>query len=147
MQMERRKFLESACRACLLAGAGLLISDLTACNTSSKITQLPISQNTISLPVTSFLNDPIQIVRPDGWLYDIAVRKTGTKQYEALLMQCTHQQNQLIRGSGAYICTLHGSQFSLDGQVKKGPAELPLTKYSTRIDQGQLIIQLKTSTR
>ena len=25
MQMERRKFLESACKACLLVGAGLLI--------------------------------------------------------------------------------------------------------------------------
>ncbi len=143
MNMERRKFLESACKACLLAGAGILIADLTACSPPMKITQLPITQNTVLLPAASFTNAPLQIIRPEGWLYNIAVRKMAPDQYEALLLQCTHQQNQLLVQSNGYKCTLHGSQFGINGQVEKGPAESPLKKYITRVNQDQLVIQLE----
>ena len=143
MQIERRKFLESACKACLLAGAGFLISDLSACSPSAKIIKLPVSQNSVRLPVTSFANETMQIVRPEGWFYDIAVRKTSEDQYEALLLECTHQQNQLIVNPNGFKCNLHGSQFNLNGQVTKGPAERPLKKFETSLDQGQLVISLK----
>jgi Rieske Fe-S protein len=144
MQIERRKFLESACKACLLAGAGFLITDLTACSPSANIIKLPIIQNSVQLPLADFAKDSMQIVRPEGWFYDIAVRKTATDQYEALLLECTHQQNQLILHSNGFKCTLHGSQFNLEGQVVKGPAELSLKQFRTSIDQGHLVIQLKS---
>jgi len=144
MQIERRKFLGSACKLCLLAGAGFLISDLTACSPSTKVLKLPVVQDTVRLPLTGFSKESMQILRPDGWLYDIAVRKTSPDQYEALLLECTHLQNQLIVDPNGFKCTLHGSQFDLNGQVVKGPAEIPLKKYSTHVDQGQLVIQLKS---
>jgi Rieske Fe-S protein len=144
MQLERRKFLTSACKACLLAGAGFFISDLTACGPSAKIIQLPIIQDTVRFPVTSFATESIQLIRPSGWYFDIAVRKTGTNQFEALLLECTHQQNQLIASDNGYKCNLHGSQFNLDGQVVKGPAERSLKHFSTSLDQGQVVIQLKS---
>lgn len=144
MQIERRKFLTTACRACLFAGAGFLIADLVACNTSSKITQLPITQDSVRLPVSSFATGSIQIVRPAGWYYDIAVRKTETDQYEALLLECTHQQNQLIANPNGYSCALHGSRFNLNGQVMKGPAERALKQFSTTLDRDQVVIQLKS---
>jgi Rieske Fe-S protein len=59
-------------------------------------------------------------------------------------MECTHQQNQLIAIPNGFKCNLHGSQFNLEGQVVKGPAERPLKKYKTSMDQGQLVIQLKS---
>src|ERR1700682_4669897 len=144
MQIERRKFLESACRACLLAGVGFLISDLTACSPSVKVIKLPITQNAIRLPLSAFVTESLLIVRPEGWLYNIAVRKISTDQYEALLLECTHQQNQLIANSNGFRCTLHGSQFNLNGQVIKGPAERPLKKFNTRLEQDQLLIQLRS---
>src|ERR1700693_1893116 len=144
MQIERRKFLSSACKACLFAGAGFLISDLTACTTSSKIIHLPITQDSVRFPIIAFATELIQLIRPEGWYYDIAVRKTGTDQFDALLMKCTHQQNQLIMISNGYKCNLHGSQFNLSGQVVKGPAEHALKRFSTSLDQGQLVIQLKS---
>jgi Rieske Fe-S protein len=144
MQIERRKFLTSACKACLLAGAGFLVADLTACSPSTKIIRLPVNQNSVSVPITAFAQAPILIVRPEGWLYDIAVRKTATDQYEALLLQCTHQQNQLMVNSNGYKCALHGSQFNLDGMVVKGPAERALRKFTASLDQDRLIVQLES---
>jgi len=142
MQIERRKFLESACKACLLAGAGLLISDLTACSPAVKVFHLPISDNTVRLPIIAGSKETIQIVRPQGWLYDIAIHKISPDQYDALLLECTHQRNQLILNGKRFYCTLHGSQFNLNGNVVKGPAERPLKKFSTSLDQEQLVIQL-----
>jgi Rieske Fe-S protein len=144
MQMDRRKFLEKSCKACLLAGAGILISELTACGPTAKVMQLPVTQNAVRMPVTSFLTGQLQIVRPEGWLYNIAVRKTGDEQYEALLLQCTHQQNQLLVNPNGFQCTLHGSLFTKDGRIVKGPAEFPLKSFPTSVEQGQLIIQLKS---
>jgi Rieske Fe-S protein len=144
MQLERRKFLESACKACLFAGAGFLISDLTACSSSVKIIRLPVTQDTVRMPISVFAAEPLQIVRPEGWLYNIAIRKSTADQYEALLMECTHQQNQLLANANGFKCTLHGSQFNINGQVIKGPAERPLKKYSTGLEQDQLVIQLKS---
>lgn len=143
MLIERRKFLESACRACLLVSAGFLISDLSACSPSAKVISLPITQNAIRLPTTAFATEPAQILRPEGWFYDIAVRKTSEDQYEALLLECTHQQNQLMVIPNGFKCELHGSKFNLNGQVIKGPAERPLKKFETSVDQGELIIFLK----
>jgi Rieske Fe-S protein len=144
MQIERRKFLTSACKACLLAGAGFLISDLASCSPSSKVIKLPITENAVRIPVSAFSTEPMQIVRPEGWIYDIAVRKNSTDQYEALLLECTHQQNQLMVNPTSFRCSLHGSEFNLNGQVVKGPAELSLKKFTTLLDQGQVVIKLKS---
>jgi Rieske Fe-S protein len=59
-----------------------------------------------------------------------------------MLLQCTHQHNQLIPAGKGYFCTLHGSTFDQQGNATKGPAELPLKKYQTQIEQGNLIISL-----
>jgi Rieske Fe-S protein len=105
---------------------------------------LPITDNTLRLPISSFTKHSFQIVRPESWIYDIAVRKKADGQFEALLMQCTHQQNQLIAESNGFFCPLHGSRYTIDGQVKKGPSEHPLKKFTTLRDQDELVIELKS---
>lgn len=144
MQIKRRKFLTSACKACLLAGTGFLIADLAACSPLAKVMKLPIAENAVRIPVSAFATEKMQIVRPEGWIYDIAVRKNSTDQYEALLLACTHQQNQLMVNPNGFRCSLHGSEFNLMGQVVKGPAEQSLKKFTTLLDQGQVIIKLKS---
>ena len=125
-------------------GAGFLITDLVACSRTSKVLDLPVADNAIRIPVSSFTSDQFRIVRPIGWFYDIAVRKNASDEYEALLLECTHQQNQLIASQYGFMCVLHGSRFNLDGQVVKGPAERDLKRFITRTDQGHVIIQLKS---
>jgi Rieske Fe-S protein len=144
--MERRQFLTSSCNFCLLAATGYFLSELAACAPSTyKVIKTEIIQDEIRVPIASFINSPLQFLRPKDWVYDIAVQKSSDNSYQALLMQCTHQENQLTPTGNGYTCSLHGSQFSRDGHVKKGPAENPLKQYTTSVNQSQVIIHLNST--
>jgi Rieske Fe-S protein len=144
MNTNRREFIKSSCNACLLAATGALFSELAACSPAARVLKVPVSNNSVQVPLTAFTTGPLVIVRPSGWLYDIAVRKIADGQYDALLLQCTHQQNQLVVNSNGYQCNLHGSQFDQNGKVVKGPAALPLKRFDTTLNSGELIIHFKT---
>lgn len=142
MNTERRKFIKTSCTLCLLAAGGYLFSELAACSPASKVLKVPVSGNSVHIPLSSFATEPLIIVRPSGWYFDIAVRKIEDNTYEALLLQCTHQHNQLVVNPPGYKCNLHGSQFNENGKVVKGPAEMPLKKFNTTLNSNQLIIHL-----
>lgn len=143
--MQRRQFIKNSCNACLLLAAGYILPELTGCTPSKYAiinTASPVN-DIIEVPLAAFTQSALQIVRPKGWYYDIAVQKKNDNTFSSLLLQCTHQDNQLdITGNG-YHCSLHGSVFDKEGKVKKGPAEMPLHQYTTTINQDKLIIHLK----
>ncbi|HEX4850269.1 MAG TPA: Rieske 2Fe-2S domain-containing protein, partial [Puia sp.] len=99
--------------------------------------------NSVQLPVSAFAQSNVQFIRPRGWSYDLVVQKKSNDQYECMLLQCTHQQNQIIPTGNGFVCNLHGSHFDKDGNVVKGPAEIALKKYKTEIEQDKLVIHLK----
>lgn len=141
--MERRKFLKSTCQLCLLGAAGYLLPTLSSCATSkSSVYKTALNGNNITIPLSLFDQTNIQIVRPTGWFYDIAVHKKEDGTFAALLMKCTHMDNQLVLTGSGFSCSLHGSTFSKEGVVQKGPAEHPLQHYTTTIQANQLIITI-----
>ncbi|MBS1916243.1 MAG: Rieske (2Fe-2S) protein [Bacteroidetes bacterium] len=143
--MQRRKFLKSSCNLCMLAASGYLFSELAACSPAAyHVFKTEIVNNHVEIPLTEFAQSSLQFVRPNGWYYDIAVQKKADNSYEALLLQCTHQSNQLVPNGNGYTCSLHGSQFNKDGDVTKGPAEKPLKHYPVTVNQDKLSIQLKS---
>ena len=143
--MDRRKFLKQSCQACLLGVAGIATaSSITACSTSNSVLKLTANNSVVSVPVASFANKKTIIVRTEDAEFDVALHETENKTYKAFVLSCTHHENPLnITGSG-FICTLHGSQYNLDGQVKKGPASKPLKEYQTRINGDAVEILLNT---
>ena len=139
-KLERRDFLKTGCRACLMGAVALTMGNLLeACGTTSKAFSADMNNNQVQVPLTLFAASDFQIISPKHFEYEIAVRKKDN-QYEALLMQCTHQSNQLVRTGSGFLCSLHGSQFDENGNVKKGPAERPLTHLHTEVVQDHLII-------
>ena len=141
--MERRNFLTTSCKICLLGAAGASIVALSGCGAAYPVFKTTVLDKKISIPLEIFTTNNLQIVRPKGWYYDIAVQKTNSG-YTALLLQCTHQENQLeINGKNGYSCSLHGSVFSKEGKVMKGPAEKDLKSYKTLVDDNKLIIMLQ----
>ena len=74
----------------------------------------------------------------------VTSRFCADNSFEALLLQCTHQANQLTPNGNGYTCSLHGSQFDKNGNVTKGPAERTLKHYPVSVGQDKLSIQLKS---
>ncbi|MBS1921231.1 MAG: Rieske (2Fe-2S) protein [Bacteroidetes bacterium] len=143
--MERKEFIRSSCNACLLLAAGYLLPTVAGCVSGYSVFKTSVVNNLVTMPIAMFDKSTLQLVRPKGWLYDIAVEKRTDGSFAALLLQCTHQENQLkIQGNG-FHCSLHGSEFDKNGNVTKGPAERPLQQYKTFVDKDQIIIQILKS--
>jgi len=142
--MERRNFIKTGCRFCLLAAAGsVLPSFLTYANPKNKVYKTGLNENNeLVIPLSLFETGNLQFVRVKKWYYDIAVHKEEDETYTAILMKCTHMDNQLnITGSG-FRCSLHGSEFDKKGEILKGPAEIPLKTYTTITDNDNLLIKI-----
>jgi Rieske Fe-S protein len=71
------------------------------------------------------------------------VTRTSADAFSALTTTCTHQACT-INGYSAPVfqCPCHGSQFSADGAVVRGPATAPLRKYASSFAGDVLTITL-----
>jgi len=142
--MKRKEFIASSCKACMLIAAGYFLPELSGCSPAAySVFKTDIIDKKISMPLSMFDQNTVQFVRPKGWYFDIAVQKNADNSYQALLLQCTHQENQLTPvGKNGFSCSFHGSQFDVNGNVKKGPAEKPPERYNTSIENNNLVIQI-----
>jgi nitrite reductase/ring-hydroxylating ferredoxin subunit len=71
------------------------------------------------------------------------VARTAADAFSALTTTCTHEACT-INGYSAPVfqCPCHGSQFSTEGAVVRGPAAAPLRKYATGFAGDVLTITL-----
>lgn len=141
-QMDRRKFVSKSCSICVAAGAGMLVGSLASCVAVLPVYKATTAGNKISVPVSLFTNADFQLIQPKNLYYNIGLKKEKDGTYTALLLRCTHADNQLIPAGNGFKCTLHGSAFDNEGQVTNGPAERPLKKYPTEVQSDQIIIHL-----
>ena len=130
------------CDTCLVGAAALLLAGINGCAPAYPVFKTTVTGNTIEVPLPLFDLHPMQVVRPKGWQYDIAVQKNADGTFTALLMQCTHLDNQLAPSQNGYHCSLHGSRFNKAGKVIKGPAEAPLKSYPTSTANNHLLISI-----
>jgi Rieske Fe-S protein len=140
--MDRREFVKHSCSLCLAAGAGMLVGSLSGCATLP-VYKAAVANNTVTVPETIFGTTNFQLIQPKNQYYNIGLKKEANGTYTALLLKCTHADNQLTPvGNNGYKCDLHGSTFNNEGQVTAGPAERPLKKYTTEVVSNQIIIHL-----
>jgi Rieske Fe-S protein len=119
----RREFLGDAAR--LAAGAAA-----AACSASHQ--PPPLFESTVD--VASLTTDGATLVTPTPGLdgAPILVVREGARRFHALSMQCTHEGCPVRPPSqGIITCPCHGSQYDLEGRVRRGPAQLPLARYAT----------------
>lgn len=142
--MQRRDFIRSSCTTCLLTATGWMLPALTGCGPAAyQVLSTEEKENRIEIPADAFAKGPLVLVRPHGWFYSVALRKHEDNTYSALLLKCTHQDNQLTASSEGYSCSLHGSTYNKEGRVIKGPAEQALKTFSVTSNANQLIIHTK----
>ena len=143
--MQRRTFIRSSCNSCLLLATGFLMPALSGCGPGAySVFNAAPADDKLIVPTDAFAKGSLVLVRPKGWFYAIALRKKEDSTYSALLLKCTHQDNQLDASSNGFSCSLHGSAFDQDGRVTKGPAERTLTSFPVTTANNALIIHIRS---
>jgi Rieske Fe-S protein len=118
----RREFVARVAR--LVAGAAAV-----GCNGSPG--PPPLFETTID--VSTLTTDGATLVTATPGLdgAPILVVRNGARRFHALSMQCTHEGCPVQPPvHGVITCPCHGSQYDLEGRVRRGPAQLPLARYS-----------------
>lgn len=137
----RRTVLKGAAAVC---GAGLL----SACGGDGETTQ------EVTAPVTSG-GDADGLRASLGQVDDIPVggavassAPDGTKvlltrptedDVQAFSSVCPHEGCTVAPDDGQLSCPCHGSQFELNGDLKRGPARTGLTAFPVRVVDGQVL--------
>jgi Rieske Fe-S protein len=82
------------------------------------------------------------ITKPENSDYPIVVYRFSETNYTALLLRCTHQNNELTMNGDILTCPAHGSEFSNRGEAIQGPAEQKLQTFKVTTDEKYILIQL-----
>ena len=96
-------------------------------------------------------NVPVEMVfrknRLDGWKLSSEkqtawVVKLAGQNVVAFGPQCTHLgcAYHWDERKSEFLCPCHNSVFSIDGKVVSGPAPRPLDRYSSKIENGKLLL-------
>lgn len=141
--MQRREFIKTSCGACLgILGGAALLSALQSCAPLPMLKGEP-ENGVISVPVSSFAAEQsLLMINNPKMDHNILLVKKKDGTYNALYMQCTHQNQDLSANKSGLFCAAHGSAFDLDGNVTQAPADKPLRRFRTEADQTTIKIYL-----
>ncbi len=136
--------MKDTCIAC--AGSSLIaltFTQLTSCS-SFPVYKTSLSQKLVDVPLTSFAESNIVIVRDLQKPFDILLVKKSDVDFNAIYMKCSHRENPVSATKSGLYCAEHGSTFDLDGNVTKEPALEPLKKFKTSLKDNVLTIDLNS---
>jgi cytochrome b6-f complex iron-sulfur subunit len=72
----------------------------------------------------------------------LIVVRTGETTFEATSAICTHRRCSVSWNGAVLRCPCHGSQFTLEGAVVKGPATVALKTYEATFDAATSIVTI-----
>lgn len=72
----------------------------------------------------------------------IHVRRADDGKLSAVLTRCGHRGCQVEPAADRFVCPCHGSEYTFEGAILKGPTELPLTRYRVTSDDSRVYIHL-----
>lgn len=145
--MKRKEFLKICGGSCLaLTGIALLVPGCAPTHYVQAVPQnkrVQVSKSefvTIKKEKSSYRS--YIIVKVEQMAYPLVIYRFSDTSFSALLLQCTHQGNELTVNGNLLSCPAHGSEFGTDGKVLQGPAEQQLTSYSVTTDENNIYLQL-----
>jgi Rieske Fe-S protein len=141
----RREFLEK-CSA-LALGIATAVPCFNGCAiTGFSFYKIKSNDGKIILEVSQFpeLNETGNGIQLDdeNSNEEILLLRKSENEFIALSPVCTHLGCSVRRENSFFRCPCHGSTYSLDGKVIRGPAEKPLTIFHTEFSNGNITIYL-----
>ena len=123
-------------RRSVLIGAALapVVAPLTACG---KADNAPASPPPVPGQVlTAAAGVPVgEAAIVDGTL----ITQPSPGVYKGFIARCTHAGCALALKDGAIECPCHGSRFTLDGAVQRGPATEPLAARPVAVKGAEIV--------
>lgn len=102
-----------------------------------------------ALPENQPVPVTLRVSRSDGYSQVIDrtvvyLVRTGDQDVRALHSTCTHLgcRTSYDRKTKLILCPCHGGVFDVEGHVVSGPPPAPLPSLSTRIEDGQVLVQV-----
>ena len=132
-KLTRRDFLKITTRG-LLAGSGLLGLGMLARFLGYQGDQNPQTEFDLGAVEDFPPGSKTRLEEPPAMLL-----RTGSG-FSALSLTCTHLGCTLAQDGDGYTCPCHGSRFTSDGQVQKGPAAKGLTALRVEVNQAGRVI-------
>jgi nitrite reductase/ring-hydroxylating ferredoxin subunit len=129
--MDRREFL-------LLTGLGLG-GCAAAAVFQGRLEQGRVLVDLDALP-PEFAEKHYALVQAPGLAEPILIHQAGDGTFLALSTRCTHLGCQVRLGRNGPICPCHGSSFSWQGEVLRGPAQKALPRFRTELRERVLEI-------
>lgn len=148
--MDRKGFIKNCGYACL--GGVAMVEILQSCSTS-KILTGKISGDDLIIPLDDFETSPkageerhfkkYLVIQNEILQYPICLFRHNERDYTALWMRCTHQGAELQVFGDRLQCPAHGSEFTNNGVVQSGPADMKLRTFPITLENNLLKISLK----
>ncbi len=138
--MNRRCFLqrlEAASAAALCGAAGL---PLTGC-IGFHYVNATVRGNRVAIARSEFDATRFALVDVSGAL-PLYVYRNDNGTFTAVSTRCMHRGCQVEPVDGHLICPCHGSEYTNQGEVLKGPTLLPLHRYDVAADEETVVITL-----
>ena len=141
----RREFLQNL--SFLLVGSIPIVSLFNGCALTGLVSYRAKSSNGIvALDVGSILelSEIGNAIQLDGENFSdsIIIAKLNEHNFIALSSICSHLGCTVRKEGSFFRCPCHGSTYSLNGNVVKGPAEEQLKIFQTEFSNGKLTIHL-----
>lgn len=137
--MKRREFLETTGKVALYGGA-LMTYGVSGC-TSTQWAAYTTSGSTIVVKKESFAGRSFVMVDAGLAAGPLLIHEYETGQYSAVVMKCTHKGCGLDQVGDMLECRCHGSEFSMQGNVLKGPADRDLQSLKVRADNENIYVE------
>ena len=140
--MESQKDLSRRAVLCGLAVLTLgLVPDTAIAATGVKVlsngkVEVTLSRN----PALKKVGGIVQFT--DGSGQEVALVRTGkaTSAYRALNLSCTHEGTNVQKSGSKWVCPNHRAEFSLNGDVKVGPARRNLVQIPIKVSTTKVVV-------
>jgi Rieske Fe-S protein len=78
----------------------------------------------------------------DGSGQAIALVRTGksASAYRALNLACTHEGTNVTKSGSKWVCPNHRAEFSINGDVKVGPARASLVQLPIKVSTTKVVV-------
>ena len=78
----------------------------------------------------------------DGSGQAIALVRTGksASAYRALNLACTHEGTNVTKSGSKWVCPNHRAEFSINGDVKVGPARASLAQLPIKVSTTKVVV-------